>query len=251
MAILACIKKELRRRGQPGDQATRQPGATRPARRSGLRPKPPAFTAAWTGASPLHAGAARLETGLLAGRSASGVAADDLSRLQVAPESTKGLAVEIQLLDLFLHGPSPRGWGRLDAPPLSKVSIAPKRCPARAEERGTDADVSGSLLDRRLEVVAHPHRQPARPARPIGPSAEVVPQLAQAPEPRPRGGGGRGEGRDRHQADDAQVDEAAQRPQRRGEPGRREAMLAGLLPEVDLDEGAQGRAAPRRLAIER
>src|ERR1700724_3782250 len=135
------------------------------------------MAAARAGASSLPASAERLYAGARRARGAPPrVAADHLSRLPIGPESKQGLAVEIQLLYLLLHGASPRGRGGLNAPPLNKV-------PARAEERCADAYVRGALLDCRLEVVAHAHRQPSRPARPFGPAAEVVPQLAQAPEP--------------------------------------------------------------------
>src|SRR5579864_7409296 len=91
-----------------------------------------------------------------------------------------------------------------EVPPLSWAG------PAGSEEGGADADVRGALFDRHLEVVAHSHRQAAGPARPLGPAAEVVAQLAQAPEPWARFLGGIPKGRDGHQPDDAHVGQGGQ-----------------------------------------
>src|SRR4051795_11094184 len=73
------------------------------------------------------------------------------------------------------------------------------RRPPRPEDRRAHPHVGGPLLDRHLEVVAHPHGEPAGEAGPFGAGGELVAQRAQAAEPGAGLLGGAAQGRDGQQ----------------------------------------------------
>jgi hypothetical protein len=60
---------------------------------------------------------------------------------------------------------------------------------SRAEHRSADANLRGHLLDRHLEVVAHPHRELGEHRGRHAGRLPLIPQFTQLPEERPDGFG--------------------------------------------------------------
>src|SRR3954466_11813558 len=120
----------------------------------------------------------------------------------------------------------------------------------RSEDRRAHPHVGGPLLDRHLEVVAHPHGEPAGGAGPFGPGGELVAQRAQAAEPGAGFLGGPARGRNGHQAHDPQVLVGRQGFDRLRESFGGKALLGLLGAQVHLQEAGDGDPLLLRLALD-